>query len=168
MPGTNYTVRAARPADARAAAEVHCASAVTAFVGIFPTEAPVPTPESVGSEWVALLADPESDVFVGLYNDRVAGTGGISPDPETPTGMVLTRFYVHPDHWGRGLGGRLYRRTLERARDRDLGELNLWVLEDNPRSRTMYEQLGWRLVPGEYRFVGDTRVRDVLYHRKLI
>ena len=55
-------------------------------------------------------------------------------------------FYVHPDHWHKGIGRALweYARTTELAGYRDV---TAWTLADNALGRAAYERLGFRLDP---------------------
>lgn len=148
-------------------ARIHCAAALVAYVGIFPPEAPKPTPASLLDGWNELIEDPGTEVGVAEAAGSLAGSVAVAPSLEVPTGLVLARLYVAPDRWGAGIGSLLHDWALDAARQRGASGLNLWVLEANERARRMYERRGWHLVPGPTVPNGDPTVVDVLYQRDL-
>jgi GNAT superfamily N-acetyltransferase len=83
-----------------------------------------------------LVADGGGEIlgFVDVGASRDPGTDG-----------ELLAIYVHPDHWGTGVGRALI--EAGEAELRRLGHQNgiLWVLDDNPRARRFYELAGWSL-----------------------
>lgn len=58
-----------------------------------------------------------------------------------PTETYLARIEIHPDHQGRGIGGRLIRGLLHQAR-RQGRDLTLDVLAVNQRAQALYRRLG--------------------------
>lgn len=58
-----------------------------------------------------------------------------------PTEIYLARIELHPDHQGRGVGGRLIRSLLHQAR-RQGRDLTLDVLAVNQRAQALYRRLG--------------------------
>ncbi|CAL9614549.1 MULTISPECIES: GNAT family N-acetyltransferase [Streptomyces] len=58
-----------------------------------------------------------------------------------PTETYLARIELHPDHQGRGIGGRLIRGLLHQAR-RQGRDLTLDVLAVNQRAQALYRRLG--------------------------
>jgi len=84
----------------------------------------------------ALVAERGEEIlgFVDVGSSRDPGTDG-----------ELFAIYVHPEHWGTGVG-----RALIEAGEAELRKLGhedaiLWVLDDNPRARRFYELAGWSL-----------------------
>jgi ribosomal protein S18 acetylase RimI-like enzyme len=55
----------------------------------------------------------------------------------------LFAIYVHPDHWGTGVGRALMQEGEAELRRLGHSRVVLWVLEDNPRARRFYERAGW-------------------------
>lgn len=160
-------IRVAEGADAEAVAAVHCRSAVAAYAGIFPADAPKPTPELLLPSWESRLGHPAATVLVAEVSERVVGVASLAPDDGVPTGMLLERLYVDPASWGSGAGSALHLRVLELARYGGASAINLWVLEGNDRARRMYERWGWHLVPDRYLPNADPTILDVLYQRDL-
>jgi GNAT superfamily N-acetyltransferase len=52
--------------------------------------------------------------------------------------------FVHPDMWGRGIGGQLLQGLHERASARGWSRTTLWTRASNARARGLYEGQGYR------------------------
>jgi GNAT superfamily N-acetyltransferase len=57
----------------------------------------------------------------------------------------LSRMFVLPEHWARGIGSLLLNRAIEEMRYRDYGQAQLFTPADNVRSRRFYERHDWHL-----------------------
>lgn len=69
----------------------------------------------------------------------------------------LPRIYVHPDHWGGGIGSELLDRIETWLRERRAERLRLVVLADNEVGNAFYEKCGYRTVGSrESEFEGET------------
>ncbi|NOX29289.1 MAG: GNAT family N-acetyltransferase [Actinobacteria bacterium] len=156
-------VRPARLADVNSVAAVHHASAVVAFVDIFPPASVPPTAESLLPGWRILVEGLTSKVFVAEVDDVVVGVAAVAADSSLPAGLALSRLYVHPDRWGQRVGATLHDVAMGLARSLGAGAINLWVLEANIRARSMYESRGWALMPGHVLKNDPPEVVDVLY-----
>lgn len=78
-------------------------------------------------------ADPGPDV-----------DGGRSADDESSSAVAkLTRLYVHPAHWGQGLGTALLERGEEALREDGYDRLRLEVFAENGDGRRFYEGRGF-------------------------
>jgi len=66
---------------------------------------------------------------------------GKSRDPDTDG--ELFAIYVHPEHWGAGIGRELIEAGEDELRRLGHRDAVLWVLDDNPRARRFYEIAGW-------------------------
>ena len=155
----HVTYRPGTADDAVALAEMMRASASIAFrvqYPAFPIDSDPPSVETLAPGWVGL-------VTVAEVGGQVVGGGIVGPDESVPTGWLIDRLYVHPDHWSSGIGAEILPRLIEQARDAGATSINLWALEISEGSRRFYERHGWRLVPGRTAPNEGSDVVDVLY-----
>jgi ribosomal protein S18 acetylase RimI-like enzyme len=75
----------------------------------------------------------------------------------------LFAIYVLPERQGCGVGWRLWRRALDRARDLGAEAVGLWVLEANVGARRFYERQGAEPTAERDFPVGAGAVREVGY-----
>jgi ribosomal protein S18 acetylase RimI-like enzyme len=127
--------------DAEGVARVHVETWQAAYAHTLPSEQlqALSVEEAVARHRrypPTLVADAAGEIqgFVAVGASRDPGTDG-----------ELFAIYVHPEHWGTGVG-----RTLIEAGEAELRRLGheeavLWVLDDNPRARRFYELAGWSL-----------------------
>lgn len=85
-----------------------------------------------------LVADEAGTVRGYAYFRWSEGTKPFVGDDEAG----LKELYVHPDHWGRGIGTRLLERGIE-VLPGDARRLRLETLTDNERARRFYEARGF-------------------------
>lgn len=85
------------------------------------------------------------------------------PDPDRPELGHLSRLYVAPSHWGRGIGRLLYERAIDHIRDAGYRDITLWVLEANDRARRWYERLGWWMTSARKPVYAPAGIDDVGY-----
>ncbi|WP_415948871.1 GNAT family N-acetyltransferase [Streptomyces sp. KLOTTS4A1] len=127
-------IRALRPEDAPAAAEV--LRAALPFL--------VTTPEAM--VWQSTHAAPASHhrLFVAEKDGELVARGeaGIAHDSSTP-GQAYANVYVHPDHRGHGVGGPLLRTAEEHVAAAGADTVHAWVL-DAPANRSFAERRGYR------------------------
>jgi len=159
------TIRAARPADARAIARLDVETWRTTYAGM------LSTPYLVGlSEqrrelgWRGVISREPRDVRVAVEPGGVIrGFGSCGPNRGDRffTGEVFT-LYVAPDWQNQGIGRRLlialFRRLVAAGRRSAI----VWVLRDNP-SRFFYERLGAQQVSRKALPVGGAAVEAVAY-----
>ena len=125
-------------------ARLHLETALEAFAGIFPPEAPPPTLADLTADWADRLAAPAPPrVFVAEQDDQLVGVAAACPDPDDVAAGHLSRLYVTPASWGSSVGRALHDRALAHLRAHGFREATLWVLEANHRSRAWYERRGW-------------------------
>lgn len=149
-------IRPGTAADARACAAVHVASASHAYRDIFPPSAAAPTVQD-------LLPDWEDVTWVAEVDGVIVGGVCVAVEERSPTGWMLSRLYVHPDHWGAGLGTQLLDAAIATAFAADADVIHLWVLEPNRLARALYERRGWQRVPGPTLPNEGTTAIDLLY-----
>jgi GNAT superfamily N-acetyltransferase len=130
-------------------------AALVGYDGIFPPEAPAPTPELLTERTRSAIAAQGFNALVLVAcmpgpEQTIVGTIGAVPDPDEGTRAQIVRLYVDPGHWGRGIGRRLHDRALSHLRTAGYRVAVIWVLEANVRARSMVERWGWRAVPGRH------------------
>ncbi|WP_430418366.1 N-acetyltransferase family protein [Phenylobacterium sp.] len=70
----------------------------------------------------------------------------------------IDQLYVHPDHHGRGVGGRLLESVLAEG-----GTRQLWTFQQNARARAFYESRGFRAVEFTDGSGNEEKTPDVRY-----
>ena len=140
------SIRAGRTDEAEALADLHLETALHAYAGIFPPEAPVPTRDELTATWTDALR--RLAVFVADADGERAGVACSGPDPIDDAAGHLSRLYVRPQFWGRGIGRALHDVCLGHLREQGFELATLWVLDRNTRAREWYERLGWRITGG--------------------
>jgi len=90
------------------------------------------------------IIDSDTATPVATVDDTVVGyaVAGQREDADADCAS-LHAIYVHPDHWGAGIGSRLFETVADRLRDRDFEHLHIRVLADNDRARAFYERHGY-------------------------
>jgi GNAT superfamily N-acetyltransferase len=140
-------LRRATGADAPEVAEVYLAS----FRAALPT--------------VRLAHDDDDvrryvrDVLVGQRETWVADEGGRIVAMMSLSPGWVDQLYVVPDRLGEGIG----RRLLDLAKDRALGQLELWTFQVNARARRFYERNGFVAVELTDGSANEEREPDVRY-----
>ena len=118
---------------------------------------------------IVLLADDDGADPVG-YTMLLSGE---PTDPDVvrairfrPT-VSLERCYVHPDHHGSGIAGRLMTATLEAARETGAAGIWLGVSEENDRANAFYARHGFEQVGTKRFHIGDAWEDDHVRERAL-
>jgi ribosomal protein S18 acetylase RimI-like enzyme len=145
-------VRAARPEDSRAMAEVHVASWRAAYAGILTDDFLRDLSEDTSEQsWSATLREPaggQSPVryLVAESEGRVVGLGAAgSPRQAVPDGVgELHMLNLDPRCWRRGIGTTLHDGLIGELADLGYRSAYLWVVEANNRAREFYHARNWR------------------------
>lgn len=132
-------IRVAGVDDAENLFQVQRASALAAFGHIFPPNLyPFPD-EAERTRWNEYLRSNGRTVLIAEFGSRPpVGVVVLSDN-------VIERLFVHPDHWGEGVGTRLHDEAVARFRRQGFSVCKLWVLEKNHQARRFYENRGWRI-----------------------
>jgi GNAT superfamily N-acetyltransferase len=90
-------------------------------------------------------------VFVAQQGERVVGffTLGQPRYEATADVLELWALYVSPEHWRKGIGGRLLEKTVHVASSMGCKRLELWCLQGNQPAQLAYEKAGFRLSGAE-------------------
>ncbi|MEU5880944.1 GNAT family N-acetyltransferase [Spirillospora sp. NPDC047279] len=124
-----------------------------------------PTSETGWERTRERLADERTFFFVaeradGAIVGAAAGMGGRLDGGrgEAIPGLChVSMVSVHPDEWGRGIGGRLLSAVMAEAGERGLERIQLFTHDDNFRARALYERLGFHLT-------GETAISSSAEH----
>lgn len=179
MPRTNepLAIRQAEPRDAAGIATCHVRSWQVAYRGQLPDA----LLDGLSSEierrtafWERMVREREArrqHQLVAVDGDRVVGfaTFGRHEQGDDPSVGELYAIYLHPDHWGRGVGRGLMDAAIDGLRRDGYVSAVLWVLETNERAKRFYEIAGWKADGArktEQR--GDVPLHEVSYRKELI
>lgn len=124
-------IRPATPADAEAVAAVQIASWQVAYAHLF-------SPEELAAITLAERTElwRRFPPIVAEIDRKIVGFVAVGNGE-------LYAIYVHPDHWGTGVGRELMRSGEEELLRLGHTSVFLWVFEDNPQARRFYEAAGW-------------------------
>ena len=106
--------------------------------------------------------------FVAVQRGQIVGFVSVGSSRDPDTDAELFAIYVHPEHWGTGVGRTLIESGEEELRTLGHEEAILWVLDDNPRARRFYELAGWSVdgAAREIRLFGFD-ISEVRYAKQL-
>lgn len=98
------------------------------------------------------LTDPKALVVVALEDDAVVGMAlaepGLGDDGQgrlLPDLCHISMVFVHPDHWGKAIGGGLLTAIALAAGQAGYGVLQLWTGQANERAQRLYRRCGFEL-----------------------
>lgn len=162
-----YPLRVAEQCDAIAIEAMVRRSALSAYKDIFPPDAPMPSTAEALADWRELLrADGNSQrvrVIAAIDSEAVIGVVAVGVDATYDACAHISRLYVDPPLWGRGIGTSLYRAATRQLLAAGYGQATLWTLEKNARARCWYERLGWRATGERVPVYTPGDVYDLVY-----
>ena len=92
-------------------------------------------------DWLARLADDTGpSMIAGLDGAWVGLGGGWLYEPGR---LMVVAMWTRPEARGHGVGAAVLAAVVEWAHERGLRP-DLWVADDNPRARALYERFGFR------------------------
>jgi GNAT superfamily N-acetyltransferase len=132
-------IRPGKPEDADGVARVHVETWQAAYAHALPRDRLATLDLAERAE----LHRHRPPTFVADLDGEIAGFVSVGASRDEGFDGELYAIYVHPAHWGTGVG-----RALIAAGEQELAKLGhrdaiLWVLDDNPRARRFYELAGW-------------------------
>jgi ribosomal protein S18 acetylase RimI-like enzyme len=136
-------IRPADPDDAEAIQQLGRAAWHAAYDDVFGPD----RVDRVVSQWWGVeslrgAAAADERTFLVAETDRLVGVAEAGPDTSHDGAYHLGRLYVHPEHWGKGVGTRLLDELRGRIPDAT-GRLRLVVLAENPVGVSFYESYGF-------------------------
>lgn len=145
-------IRNIKESDIKAVATIHHECWQKAYAGILPDNYLLSlTQASFEKRWtngmmvnkdVVRLVALEKSLPVGF----IVGLENRTPDKCPDADGEIWAIYVHPDHWGKGVGKLLLHEFLEVMKAKGHKRLLLWALEKNDRARGFYEAMGGELI----------------------
>jgi ribosomal protein S18 acetylase RimI-like enzyme len=171
-------IRPAAPTDSESIRRVSARSSRAAYEEILDDEALIETMED--PEMSQQIADHLREVretaaivyLVATAGAEICGfvqllAGERTPERTDEEEAFLKSLYVHPDHWGEGVGTALLEAGVERLPE-SADTLSLAVLADNDIGRGFYESRGFEKVgPSEFE-VDGVSYDTVIYERSLL
>jgi len=132
-------IRPGTPEDAETVARVQVASWQEGYKHLF------------SDEQLSGISLPDRTRFwrrfppiVAEVDEEVVGFVKVGPaHRDEAAESELYAIYVHPEHWGRGVGRALIEAGEAFLREQGYSSAILWVWDDNPRARRFYEAAGW-------------------------
>ncbi|HEX8970837.1 GNAT family N-acetyltransferase [Oryzihumus sp.] len=100
---------------------------------------------------------------IGQQAVQGIGVGDAAPVPGL---LHVSTVATDPAREGWGIGTALLADVLDRGRAQGFDRAQLWVLEDNPRARGIYERFGFTVTP-EHTRVDEAGDRVLRYERRL-
>ncbi len=146
-------LRAAKPADAPAIADVYLASRTT-----FLAYAPLAHSDADIGVWIETKLIPDASVTVAELGGEVVGF--VATATEGPL-LWVDQLYVRPDSVGLGLG----RKLLEHALAGVTQPVRLYTFQANSGARRFYERHGFKAVQFTDGQSNEEKCPDVLYER---
>jgi len=141
------TIRDAKPADARAIAELHVAAWRAAYSGLMPDDyLAALSIEQRYDRWSKALSRPgPAKLAVAQLGEEIAGFCSFGPTrDEAPSDIAeIYSLNVHPERWRQGAGRLLCEHAFREAAAREHTAMTLWVLKGNDGARRFYERLGY-------------------------
>lgn len=146
----DYSVRRANVDDAPGIAVVSVASWKAAYRGLLPDQLLGNLSVTQRQERVVRTLTspaPRTDMLVAIRDHAVAGFASIGlrrcVAPAEHDGELYS-IYLHPEHWGHGIGQRLHNAALARLDELGFISATLWVLDGNERAINLYRRTGWQ------------------------
>lgn len=162
-------VRDAVPADALAVADAHVRSWQVGYAGLMAQKyLDRLRPEDRARGYHFEQMDPVNGPYTLVAVDDCVVCGyvtlGRSREHDHDQFGEIWSLYVHPAHWGSGVGGALLAAACRQLHRAGYGSAYLWVLSTNVRARRFYARAGW-IIEGSERtdFVGGKYISEIKY-----
>jgi ribosomal protein S18 acetylase RimI-like enzyme len=150
-----YRIRRAEQADAKALAQVHEATWRETYAGLMSDQMlDAMTADARAEVWGRILSGATgrpATVYVAERDGRLVAFSSCGPQTDEELagagyGGEFTSVYVLKTDQRQGLGTRLMRTMMDDLAERGLAGFTLWVPRENIPARSLYEQLGGKLV----------------------
>lgn len=172
MDETGYMIRRASEADAAALAEVHETTWRETYIGLFPEQMlDALTADARAAAWRRILSGGAGELATTFVAERAGrlvafGSCGRQRDPDFVAQGYAGEFaavYVLKTDQRQGLGTRLMRAMMGELAERGLVGFSSWVPRTNIPVRSLYEQLGGKLIGQREIAREQVRLAEVAY-----
>jgi GNAT superfamily N-acetyltransferase len=146
LPAVAFRIRAARPGDEMAVAEVHVRSWQEGYRGLMPDEfLDAQDPRDRVGRYDFGGGEGAPTTLLAFEDDDLLGFVTICPSrDEDAQGLgEVAALYVDPVRYRGGVGRRLMAAARESLRESGFTDAVLWVLDGNDRAARFYEREGW-------------------------
>ena len=128
-------VRSATLVDVDAIAAVHRLSRAD-YYGL-----PADENDDRAAMWEHFLGEPNRSTFVAETSGKVVAVMSTHRSADPDAAVELTAIYVHPEHFGEGIGSALYKVFDDERMADESAVLEVWA--GNRRAIAFYERRGW-------------------------
>lgn len=170
---TEYSIRRATVDDAEALAQVHEATWRETYVGLLSEQMlDALTADARAAAWRRILSGAADDhlptVYVAERPGAVVAFGSCGAQRDKDFAQAgyageFTSVYVLKTDQRMGLGTSLMKTMMTDLTDRGLVGYTLWMPRDNIPARSLYEQLGGKLIGRREVARGDGTLPEVAY-----
>jgi ribosomal protein S18 acetylase RimI-like enzyme len=164
-------VRAAQIGDAQANAEIHVRTWPVAYPDIVPAEYLASlSVEKYEAMWHDDTVAGKPQPLVATEADCMLGWVAFGPSRDEGVGTEVAEIwaiYVDAEHWGQGVGRKLWANARSQMRKQGFMSVSLWAFSDNARAGSFYRSLGFEVEPASSKQfqLGGSRVNEVRYAR---
>jgi ribosomal protein S18 acetylase RimI-like enzyme len=161
-----FNVRKARLSDFQGIALIHVNSWKSAFEGLMPERyIDSYTLEDRKSEWLNALDSGSESVIIAEDNNKLVGFLSYR---ENENFLYLSKLYLCPSIYGRGVGDLLMKQMENEAQAACINLIRLYVLDNNKSAIKFYSKQGFEFGDGfeSEVFEGETII-DVLMEKQL-
>lgn len=165
-------VRPARLDDADQIAQVHVRSWQQAYSQLMPQAYLTGLDQTLSqrrAHWAEAIARGSSQVRVVSLEGTLIGWVSFGPSRDTDVGAgrvgEVMALYVLAEHWGHGVGRRLWQAARAWLGKQGYERITLWVLVENTRAIRFYQACGWVEEPQTRRTLqrGGVTLEEVRY-----
>jgi ribosomal protein S18 acetylase RimI-like enzyme len=167
-----YSIRRAEQTDAQALAQVHETTWRETYAGLMSQQMlDALTADARAAAWSRILSGEAgglATVYVAERDGRFVAFSSCGPQTDQALADAgyageFTSVYVLKSDQRQGLGTKLMRTMMRDLADRDLVGFTLWVPRENIPARSLYEQLGGKLIGQRESPQAQAKLTEVAY-----
>ena len=166
----NYNIRKAEMKDVKTLGAIHANTWKICYSNIVPKEVlDSITPEKRECYFKRSIKENIGQTYI-IENNNILGLITIdrNRDKDLPYNCgEIWGIYIHPDHWGKGAGTRLLSWAVKNLMEKGYEDVCLWVLEDNLKARTFYENMGFKWDGSEKSITLGKELKEIRYRLKV-